>query len=792
MTPGSGQSLPTGRRCWRLRGLGATGAAIASILVLGLAAAPANASFELVGEFQGNGNTALKGSEGAGAAVNDTSGDLYIADAHNHRVERFASSGTFLGAWGWGVTTGASEYQVCEVESECQENGLSGEEAGEFVEPQGIAVDQETGDVYVLDAGRSTGVVQKFSAAGVLIASFGARGSGAAEDIQHSAGDRNDIAVGKEGLVYVTDEGTAHGPRVMVFNSSGVYQTGHDIGIGTVTNPGPVGVDALGDVFTIDKGCVVDRFEPAGALAWHSEAACEKQSLAVDPVTGGSFFYSKSGNQLVELNASGAVTGRFSGAPGEEATFGLAFNPNAVFSPGRPPGVLYAVNFNENREIDEVLEFSEPILVAPAVDSEFVGEVGETSAVVQAQINPNGSDTHYRVQYGPLGPCSVPASKCAEAPASGEADLGSAQADGAASVTLAGLTPGAVYHYRILAANAAGTTAGLDQTFTTYRATPVGLPDGRAYELVSPPEKAGGEVFPPEPNGGSCVSVECKPGINEPPFPRQASPDGNQIVYEGFPFSATGEAVGANQYLATRTPAGWETKDLSLPEEKTNEKQGFKAFSPDLSVGVLFNSGLALSPEAPTGPAPAHTPYANLYLQEAADPTSLRPLVTIRPPNRPPGVVQGSSFKIFFAGASSDFRHVLLEANDALTGNAVDGGATETQTSHPAKPNLYEWSGGELSLVNVLTGGTTTGPGAVFGSGEELTAGTGGQDFSHAISEDGSRIFWTDKNTGHVYVRENDATTTLIPDPGKFLTASTTAPRCFSATATSTTSRPKR
>ena len=535
---------------------------------------------------------------------------------------------------------------------------------------------------------------------------------------------------------------------------------------------GPVAADSLGDVFTIDDGCLVDKFEPVGIFAWHSESACEKQSLAVDPATGVSFFYTTLGNEFFELGTEGSVVGQFSGALGEKATFGLAFDPDATWSVGRPPGLLYAVNFNENSERDEVFVFSEPPVVAPSVDAESVSGVDSTTAVLKAQVNPNGNDTHYHFQYGPLGSCSSSSSECKEAPIGKEADLGSAQGDVTASVTLTGLEPGTVYHYRVLVTNSGGTTPGLDQTFTTSPPSTAGLPDGRAYELVSPPEKNGGEVFPPEPNGGSCPSVECKPGINEPPFPMQSAPDGNAVVYEGYPFSASRDAIGANEYLATRTVNGWQTQDLSLPQEITAEKQGFKAFSSALSFSVLFQNGLVLSSEAPAGEAPSHIPYANLYIQENAKPGDVRPLVTSRPPHRAAGVVSGSSFQVFYAGASDNFGHMIFEANDTLTSNAVDGGAKEVH-SHPEKDNLYQWFNGQLSLVNVLTGGVTTGPGAVFGSGEELTTLTEGQDFSHAISEDGSRIFWTDQNTGHVYVREDDATTTLVPDPGKFLTAST-------------------
>ncbi len=81
------------------------------------------------------------------------------------------------------------------------------------------------------------------------------------------------------------------------------------------------------------------------------------------------------------------------------------------------------------------------------------------------------------------------------------------------------------------------------------------------------------------------------------------------------------------------------------------------------------------------------------------------------------------------------------------------------------KANLYESVGGQLRLVNVLPGNTETVPGASFGGSQGFT------DLPHAISADGSRVFWSDQ-AGQVYVRIDGESTTEIPDAGKYLTAS--------------------
>ena len=81
--------------------------------------------------------------------------------------------------------------------------------------------------------------------------------------------------------------------------------------------------------------------------------------------------------------------------------------------------------------------------------------------------------------------------------------------------------------------------------------------------------------------------------------------------------------------------------------------------------------------------------------------------------------------------------HVLFEANDALTSAAVADPPTGEQN------DLYDSVGGQPSLVNVLPDGSPA-PNATFGGPRAVTDTNGNQpDFSHVISEDGSRIFWT-------------------------------------------------
>ncbi len=184
----------------------------------------------------------------------------------------------------------------------------------------------------------------------------------------------------------------------------------------------------------------------------------------------------------------------------------------------------------------------------------------------------------------------------------------------------------------------------------------------------------------------------------------------------------------------------------------------YQAFSPNLTVGVL-ESGSTKTPEVPPlSPQAPGNGYSVLYTH-LIDGESYKPLFTAQPPNRTSGSFETyhipalspiATQEIAYAGASEDYDHSLFEANDALTSNAVDGGAKEN--------NLYESIGGRLSLVNVLPNGSPE-PNATFGAPPlPLNVPTlNPPDFSGVISSDGSRVFWSDLNPGReaLYVSED-------------------------------------
>ncbi|HTT94615.1 MAG TPA: hypothetical protein VMF55_08075, partial [Solirubrobacterales bacterium] len=113
---------------------------------------------------------------GSGVAVDEGTGDVYVADTGNHRVDEFESDGTFVRAFGADV--GGPGIDVCSAD--CAP-GTSGHLPGELEAPTFIAVDNapsspSVGDVYVADTATGEDLVTKFDAEGHLISSWGSGG----------------------------------------------------------------------------------------------------------------------------------------------------------------------------------------------------------------------------------------------------------------------------------------------------------------------------------------------------------------------------------------------------------------------------------------------------------------------------------------------------------------------------------------------------------------------------------------------------------------------------------------
>jgi phosphodiesterase/alkaline phosphatase D-like protein len=108
---------------------------------------------------------------------------------------------------------------------------------------------------------------------------------------------------------------------------------------------------------------------------------------------------------------------------------------------------------------------------SPTVTTGTHSKVTDTSAVLHGAVNPNGSGTGYYFQWGLTAAYGVN---------SVEHSAGSGTKSVSVSTTASGLIPGTAYHYRLVATNGSGVTAGADHTFTTTGNPPPTVATGPA------------------------------------------------------------------------------------------------------------------------------------------------------------------------------------------------------------------------------------------------------------------------------------------------------------------------
>lgn len=433
-------------------------------------------------------------------AVENSTGDIYVADTGNHRVVKLDSTGRFLLMFGQGVdkSTGGS---VCPEHTgdECQA-GTSGSAAGQFEAPRYVAVDNSgspsAGDVYVADT--TDDLIQKFDPEGHLITGWedggGKRYSAGIEGIAVRSDGQLIVATGKGGAGIAVDAfGTVHSGPVAIDPSTNDLYT--DTGVEIERSTSPSGCTAAGaeDCPAIEFFGRGDLSSAAGLAFYPSiEALYVANSGANDIAvfTPRPLPRVTTGSVVSSASTSATLTGEVEPWPGEEVTqcqfeYGpeegnynlgtLPCEPAPHFSGSERvqavltklvPGSTYhyrlvatdAGGQNLFRYGHDRTFVSIPGIV-PSVDSTSSSSVTPTTVQLAASIDPNLIPTIFRFEYGTTtgyGSKTLPSES-----------IGEDASDHTVSAELTGLAAATTYHFRVVAMNLNGVTDGPDESFTT-------------------------------------------------------------------------------------------------------------------------------------------------------------------------------------------------------------------------------------------------------------------------------------------------------------------------------------
>lgn len=386
-------------------------------------------------------------------------GNVYVAEGDNRRVQEFTAEGEFVLMFGWDVNkakvalgAGATqeEKDVCvkAEESECQAGQSGIGLAGQLDEAESIAIDQTSGNLYVMEAGSGKDRIEEFTPTGDFVLAVGkdvnkakvALGSGTTQEEKNlckagevceggTAGTEHDafepqqgdgvnlLAVGPtDHLLYVGDHN-----RVQELEASGKWVREFP-----TQTPGAwftaVAVDASSDVFAVEalenvgpgsltlpgvheyingalnESCVIDP-ESKGIKSEGIDA------LAIDaygrlgvlyghyfsPETPEGAIYKTNGSECgTQLSGS-----KFGPLEGNETHPSLAFN---VSEPSEPMSDRMYIPERGSNLPQEVVEYV-PAHFPEAITLPPTG-VSATGATLNGEIEPNGLPTIGFFVYG--------------------------------------------------------------------------------------------------------------------------------------------------------------------------------------------------------------------------------------------------------------------------------------------------------------------------------------------------------------------------------------------------------
>ena len=385
-------------------------------------------------------------------AVDGDTGDVYVVDAYNRRINEYTGDGSFIRSFGWGVdaSTPGEGYEVCPASDRCT-YGVAGSGEGQLGnrgQTLGIAIsppdgNPATGTVFLADPENRR--IDTFALDGTDPASIGSEAT-------FEEDQPRKVAVDSRGIVYASN--SANSDEIERYDSENADGGGVGFLEPIATPPlleGPSGEATAGLAVGPDE-----------------DGAGPEQDVLY--VLRGSWSDGGVVQQYGPTNSPGltAAPTAVDDTHGTEAGFS-AFNVTGLgFDPGS--GDIFVSDTDQGSRVYVLGEAP-----APEATLDPVTQHDARSATFTGTVEPNGALTGYHFEY--VNDTDFQASGFEEALSVPIADVSAGHGENPVPVeaqTPHHLVPGTLYHVRLVAKRAYSDSEAVSgaQTFTTQGAAP--------------------------------------------------------------------------------------------------------------------------------------------------------------------------------------------------------------------------------------------------------------------------------------------------------------------------------